>query len=334
VPDNIRLSLVMEKSPVNAVAVLEASRPLATIDELIDRAKDLGRASKSSSTRTAYASDWRDFTGWCTAHALQSLPATPQTVALYVTDLGGRAAVATVCRRLVTISVTHKEGDLDSPTAHKLVREVLSGLKRTRGTAQRKKTALTSDLMKAVLLEVGADSLKAKRDRAILLVGLTGALRRSEIAALDVTDLRFQKEGVVVLIRRSKTDQVGVGAEVAMRANPVAGLCVVRALREWIATAGITEGPLFRTFALNGGGLHDRRIAGQDVARIVRRVTQRAGLEGDFAGHSLRAGFVTSAARQGVAEASIMNVSRHKSVAILRGYVRRANLFEGIPVLS
>jgi len=318
---------------VNAVAVLEALRPLATIDELIDRAKDLGRASKSSSTRTAYASDWRDFTGWCATHGLQSLPATPQTIALYVTDLGGRAAVATVCRRIVAISVTHKERDLDSPTSHKLVREVLAGLKRIRGTAQRKKTALTSDLMKAVLLEVGGESLKAKRDRAILLVGLTGALRRSEIAALDVTDLRFQKEGVVVLLRRSKTDQFGEGRDVAMRSNPVAGLCVVRALREWISAAGITEGPLFRTFALNGGVLQNRHIAGQDVARIVQRVTKRAGLEGDFAGHSLRSGFVTTAARQGATESAMMSVTGHKSQAILRGYIQRANVFEGVPTL-
>jgi hypothetical protein len=131
--------------------------------------------------------------------------------------------------------------------------------------------------------------------------------------------VRFERRGAVVTLRRSKTDQLGAGREVAIPQLQTEALCPVRALRAWLAAAAIVEGPLFRTFSLRGE-LQENRIDGRDVARLVQRLTGRARLEGDFAAHSLRAGFVTSGAERGIAEASLQNVTvtGHRSAAILR----------------
>jgi integrase len=161
--------------------------------------------------------------------------------------------------------------------------------------------------------------------------------RRSEVAALNVEDLRFEQSGLVVTIRRAKTDQSGAGREIGVPFVNDRELCAVRAVRAWLAASHITSGALFRTFAIAGRRrprlLTGNRISGRDVARLVQRVTRRAKLTGDFAAHSLRAGFITTAAStKGVSEVDIQRVSGHHSVAILRGYVRRANVFQGAPL--
>ena len=132
-------------------------------------------------------------------------------------------------------------------------------------------------------------------------------------------------------LRRSKTDQAGAGREVAIPQLRTEALCPVHALRTWLTAAAIVEGPVFRTFSMRGG-LQGHRIDGRDVARLVQRLTGRARLEGDFAAHSLRAGFVTSGAECGIADGSLKNVTGHRSAAMLRGYVRRATLFDEAPL--
>jgi integrase len=146
-----------------------------------------------------------------------------------------------------------------------------------------------------VLALAGGD-LKARRDRAIVPLGFAIAARRSELAALDVADLRFDTRGLVVTIRRSKTDQDGLGAEIGVPYVANEGLCAARAIRAWMDAAAITSGPVFRTFSKTRQ-LQANRIDGADVARLVKRITGLAGIAGDFAGHSLRAGFVTSPPR-------------------------------------
>jgi len=296
------------------------------------RAEDFARNSRSKATRRAYKSDWADFEGWCARHHFDALPASPHTLTLYLSDQADRHKIATIRRRLVAISDAHRQRGLDTPTSHPVVRAVVRGIANVIGSAQSKKAALTDDLLRGALLEAG-DGLKAMRDRAILLLGFAAALRRSEIAALTIEDLRFEREGVVLRIRRSKTDQAGEGEEIGVPSVDVASLCPVRALRAWIDAAGISGGPVFRSFTMRGV-LQARAIAGADVARLVQRVTRKAAIAGDFGAHSLRAGFVTSAARKGVSEVAIQGVTRHRSVAILRGYVRRATVFEGAPLRS
>jgi integrase len=252
---------------------------------------------------------------------------------MYLTDLAGYAKLATIKRRLAAISQIHKERGLESPTAHEIVRRVVRGIGRTIGASQAKKSAVTLDYLRAMLLEIHGDDLKANRDRAILLLGFAAALRRSELAALTVEDLTFCKEGLRIAIRRSKTDQEGAGAEIAVPYVANKSLCAVRALRRWIDGAAITAGPVFRTFSLQKQ-LSDRALDGQDVANLVQKLARNARLEGDFGAHSLRAGFVTVAAQAKVSLDAIARTTRHKSLSVLMGYVRPAQAFDDVALTS
>ncbi len=241
---------------------------------------------------------------------------------------------------MVAISQKHQECGLEPPTAHKLVREVLAGIARTHGSAPKQKSALDAELLEAALGTIDLETLRGQRDRAILLLGFAGAFRRSELAALNVADLTFDRRGVTVVVPRSKTDQAGAGRQIGIPYVKNAGMCAVTALGAWLRAADITDGPVFRTFALPHGRrdrsdrLQEERIDGRDVARILQFAIALAGLDGDFAAHSLRAGFVTSAAQKKIPEVDIMRVTGHRSVAVLRGYVRRATLFDDAPLAT
>jgi len=326
--------------------ILEPQPVLPTLAALIDereveRAKAYGRAAKSIGTRREYARDWADFERYCRSRNLAAFSAEPQTIARYVAALAGVLTIATIRRRIVAISQVHQERGLETPTAHRIVREVLAGIANTHGSAVRQKEALTLELLRATLLTLQRDrnALKATRDRALLLLGFAGAFRRSELAALDVADLRFDRRGLTVTLRRSNTDQGGVGRDVAIPVVNIETLCPVRAMREWLEDADISEGAVFRTFSMprrrgETSHLQPQRIDPKDVARLVQRVARNAHLEGDFAAHSLRAGFVTSAAQKKIPEVDIQRVTGHRSIATLRRYVRRATLFEDAPLTT
>jgi integrase len=305
----------------------------AEIAEAVDRARVFAAAAKSNSTRKAYASDLRDFDAYCERIGASPLPADPAVVATYLATISETKSVATIRRRVVAIAQAHKAADLPNPVADRTVQAILSGISRTKSVVQTRKDALTLDRLEESVKGLD-DGLKGQRDRALLLLTFACALRRSEAAALDVADLKFSRRGLVVTIRRSKTDQEGEGREIGVPIIPNSRLCAATSVRKWLTAARITEGPVFRTF--NGGGkLTANRIDGKDIARLVQRVTKAAGIDGDFAGHSLRAGFITSAAEtKGVSEADIMRISGHRSVAILRGYVGRANVFDDAPLAA
>lgn len=299
--------IALEETAARAIAQLETA----------ERAKTYARNSWANATRRAYESDFRDFERYCAQNDLETLPATPQTVALYLTELAGKRRVSTVRRRVVAIAQRHKLHGYVAPTVDPIVREILKGIERTHGIAPYRKTALTAELLKDVLRRLD-DSLRARRDRAILLLTFAGGFRRSEVAALDVADVRFEKRGAVVTLRRSKTDQVGGGRDVAIPELRTEAFSPVHALRGWLDAAAIVEGPLFRTFSMRGE-LQVNRIDGRDVARLVQRLAGRAHLAGDFAAHSLRAGFVTSKAEHGITEAILQNVTGYRSATILPG---------------
>jgi site-specific recombinase XerD len=169
------------------------------------------------------------------------------------------------------------------------------------------------------------NNLKGLRDRALLLLGFAGAFRRSELVALDVADLQFCDGGLRVTIRKSKTDQEGQGATIAIARGSTA--CPVDAARAWIMATGITEGPLFRPVTRTGK-ISGRRLSARAVAELVKVYARRVGLKAaDYSGHSLRSGFLTSAAARGASIFKMMDVSRHKSIETLRGYVRDAEMF-------
>jgi site-specific recombinase XerD len=308
---------------------IAASADNSLVAQMIDKAREHADAAHAPNTRNGYASDLRSFSAWCFRHSLQSLPATPQTVALYVADIAQTSKPATVRRHLAAIAFTHRETGLESPVAHEVVRRIVRGIARVHGAAQRRKSALTLNDLRAMLLEIRADGPKAARDRAVLLLGFSAALRRSELAELSADDVTFCKEGLRLRIRRSKTDQSGEGAEIAVPLVASRSLCAVRAVREWLEVSGETAGPLFRSFTIRGS-LSERPMGGRDVARLVKTLASKARLEGDFSGHSLRAGFATVAAQAKVSLDSIARTTRHKSLAVLMTYVRPAQAFDDV----
>jgi integrase len=293
-----------------------------------ERAAGYARQAKADNTRRAYAAAWSDFQTWCTDRDLVALPAELVTVGLYLADRAATHKVASLRLRLVAIAEAHRLHGVDLDTRHPAIRDVWAGIRRTHGTAPAQKAAATGDVVRDLVRGlVPAGGARVLRDRALVLVGFAAALRRSELVALDAEDLQFRPEGVVLRLRRSKTDQEGAGADVAIPYGTAENTCPVRALQAWIAAAGISSGAVF--VSINKA---DRptgtRLSDRDVARVVKRLVELAGYDpAAFAGHSLRAGFATTAARAGVPEAAIMAQTRHRSLAVMRGYVRRGGLF-------
>jgi integrase len=323
----------MTHAEVLALKGASVGPPRADLALVVDRARDYAQAAQADNTRRAYRVGWNDFSAYCQDNGFDTLPASPQSIALYVTALARRAKVATIRLYLAAIAERHRETGLESPTAHEVVRRIVRGIARTNGASQTRKSAVTLDHLRAILLEVRGDDLKAKRDRAVVLLGFAAALRRSELAALRVEDLRFEKRGLIVTIRRSKTDQEAKGAEIAVPFVANRSLCAVLAVQAWIGASGINEGTLFRSFSLQRQMLRTP-IGGRDVANLVKRLTSKARLDGDFSGHSLRAGFATSAAAAKASLDAIARTTRHKSLSVLMGYVRPAQAFDDVALTT
>ena len=195
------------------------------------------------------------------------------------------------------------------------------------------KAAATADILAALLMRT-PDTLTGKRDRALLGLGFAGAFRRSELVALDVADLVEDPAGLRVRIRKGKTDQEGRGAEIAIPAGRF--IRPVALVREWLDAAGIVEGPVFRPVSRSGnvrspdpGTGETPRLTTQTVADIMKRYCTAAGLDAStFGAHSLRAGYITTAAERGADLTRIMDQSRHRDPRTVVGYIRRANAFK------
>lgn len=291
------------------------------------QARDYVQAAKAPSTRQSYERDWRHFTFWCQTYSLAALPAEPETVALYLAASAQVLKIATLAKRMAALSQVHQAAGYASPTRDILVRTVLAGIRRTKGTAATaKRPILTEDLRQMVSFLT--DSLAGRRDRALLLLGFAGGFRRSELVGLDLRDLRFTNDGLIIQLRRSKTDQEGQGREVGIPFGSTLATCPVRATRAWLADLepGDTE-PLFRPVNRHGQ-MSKRRVTDRVVALVVKRAARAAGLDSaDLAGHSLRSGLATSAAAAGVPERAIMAQTGHRSLTTLRKYIRSGSLF-------
>lgn len=300
---------------------------LAEVERIGARLADYLAASTSPATVRAYRSDWADFAAWCERYGAAPLPAAPEIVALYLTDLAETHKPATLTRRVSAIAKAHKAAKHESPTQAAVVRDALTGIRREKRTAPDAKAPVTVDDLRAI---VGAElpgGAKGTRDRALLLVGFAGGLRRSELVGIDVEHLEFVGEGVVITLPRSKTDQEGAGRKVAIPFGTHKGTCPVRALQAWIAAAGIASGPVFRPVDRHGQ-IGAERLTGRAVALTVKHYAMALGKDASgYAGHSLRAGFATAAARAGASERSIMQQTGHKSEAMVRRYIRDGNLF-------
>jgi len=303
----------------------------ATLAQTADDAAEFLRAARAAGTRSAYASDWRQFAEWVQSHGLEPLPADPRMIALWIShmarQLGRRPA--TIRRMLATIGTVHRMGNHPNPCQNQIVREEMRGITNALGARPKRAAPILIAHLEAIVAAL-PPGLRGARDKAVLLVGWSGALRRSEIAALA-----FMDQGARVLIQRSKTDQAGEGAYVALFHAARKALCPVQALQDWIRAAALDSGPLFRRLTRHREPtVLGESISGPDVLTILERWTRLAGIQpeqrGDtFSPHSLRAGFITEAARASKAEWQIAKQSRHKSATVLRTYIRIADTFQG-----
>jgi integrase len=289
----------------------------ATVPQTIG---DYVAAATADNTRRAYQVDLRMFLAWGGV-----LPASPESVAAYLVAHAVSLSPVTLSRRLVAIGRAHTTLGHLNPCRTELVKTTLRGIWRVHGRPQRQvQPALREDVLSMLPFMTGT---KGIRDRALILIGFAGALRRSELVALCHDDIAFVKEGLTILIRRSKTDQLGEGRKIAI---PFARshACPVKALKTWLDHAGIDCGPLF-CIVKKGGSIGTTPLSAQSVAAIVKQYARKAGLNAEnYSGHSLRAGLITSAAKAGVSSWKIRQQTGHKSDAMLQRYIRGSQIFE------
>jgi site-specific recombinase XerD len=303
-----------------------AQHQAARLEDIGEKATQYLEQSKAENTLRAYKADWADFAAWCEKYRRSPLPALPDTVAYYLADRSQDLKTSTLQRRLATIAEAHRAAGHESPNKSAQVRLVWAGIRREKGTAQaHKKPTLTKHIRE--MIEHLPDSTLGARDRALILLGYAGAMRRSELVGLDVTDVALGDEGLVVMIRKSKTDQVKEGRKVGIPFGEHEETCPVRAVLDWIEEAEIEEGPLFRSVNKHGHVM-ETRLSDRAVANVVQRSLVAAGRSArGFAAHSLRAGLITQAAMAGVSERAIQDQSGHKSLAVMRRYIRDGSLF-------
>lgn len=290
-----------------------------------ERVKDYARKSLSPNTWKAYEQDIAAFLDWGGA-----IPASPELVASHIADLAGILAVASLNRRLAAINKLHEIGNHPSPTKSEIVRMIMRGIRREHSVQQRQASPLLRDDLIALLNALSGD-VKDIRDGALLMIGFAAVLRRSELVALNINDIEFVDEGMIVYIRKSKTDQEGHGRKISIPSGR-GRICPVRLVRSWLNVLPDSDGPLFRSIR-KGGNVTDKRLSGGAVSVIVKDHVKRIGCDPvKYSGHSLRAGFISSAARMGVPEWKIMKQSGHRSHQMLFRYIRDTKLFEDHPL--
>ena len=274
--------------------------------------------SKAHNTLRAYQADFNDFSNFCNTNGFSSLPTDPKIVALYLTHLSSFSKFSTLKRRLASIKVIHKLKGHYIDTKHPVISENLMGIKRKLGVKQlSKKPILISDL-KLIVQAIIDDKNEYKKiqNKALILIGFAGGFRRSELVSIEREDIDFVDEGVKINIRKSKTDQTGIGMTKAIPYFDNKIYCPVISLNEWINYAKISNGKIFN-------------ISDKSVALIIKKYTLIAGLDNTkYAGHSLRSGFATSTAETGADERSIMAMTGHKTTQMVRRYIQEANLFK------
>lgn len=282
------------------------------------------QASLSENTRRAYCNDIEHFLQWG-----GRIPSSPESVASYLAEHANTLSYATLGRRIVAIGRAHAVKRLPSPVHNDIVKATLQGIRRTTGRAQRRVTPVLLHDVRAMVKKM--TGMRGARDKALLLTGFAGAFRRSELVSICVEDIQFVDEGLVIRLRRGKTDQAGKGRDIAipfMRGK----YCPVKAVIEWLAQSGITSGALFRRVDRYGHVI-ELGLTPQSVALIVKERAGAIGLDArNFSGHSLRAGFVTCAAKGGASTWKICQQTGHQSEAVMQRYIRDSHLFTDNPL--
>lgn len=317
----------------------------AHLEQLADRARGYAEAASSPNTKRAYESDWRQYLSWCRRQGLDHLPPDPQVVGLYITACASGAAtanrkpaaVSSIERRLSALTWHYRQLGTPLDRADRHVSTVLDGIRNTQGRPPIQKEAVLPEDLIAMLETLDRGTLRGLRDRAMLLIGFSGGLRRSEVVGLDVgreqTEdgrgwVEILERGMVVTLR-GKTGW----REVEIGRGSSDNTCPVVALEVWLKLGRVAHGPLFRRVTGQGKTLGIDRLRDQEVARLVKRAAMAAGVRGDlpeaerqgmFAGHSLRAGLASSAE---VDERYVQKQLGHVSAEMTRRYQRRRDRF-------
>ena len=290
-------------------------------------------ASHSGRTLHEYAGHLRRFVEWCDGRGLEPMPANPEAVALYLRQLADEGrTVSTLGVILAAISQAHLAAGFPSPREHAAFKLAWKGLRRRVGAAggatpNRKAPVMALDV--ATMVATQPETLAGLRNRALLALGYAGAFRRSELVALEVSDVeRVEGRGLRVTVRRSKTDQVGEGATKAIPFG-AGEACPVAALSAWLDAAGIVEGPLFRSIT-RWGQVSSEGLTGRTVAQLVKDAAETIGRDPSrVSGHSLRAGFVTHALASGVSPADVVQTTKHRGMGMIMVYDRRRDVWTG-----
>jgi len=275
------------------------------------------KLSKAKNTVRAYKSDFNDFALFCSKHGMQSMPTEPKIVSLYLTHLSKHSRFSTLKRRLASINVTHKYKGHYLDTKHPIIVENLMGIKRQIGVHQKAKKPLLFNDLKQIIKVINNSELndfKKLRDKTLILIGFSGGFRRSELVSITRDDVEFVNEGVKIFVKKSKSDQSGEGMTKAIPSFKYIEYCPVNHLKNWMF-----ENKNNLVFP----------ISDKNVALIIKKHALKAGLDDKkYAGHSLRSGFATTTAELGANERNIMTMTGHKSVDMVRRYIKEADLFK------
>ena len=297
-----------------------AKTPLrAVLDTDTDATARYMAASQSESTKRAYALDIRMFLA-----AGGRIPCDPATVLKYLAQYAEKISVATLERRLIAIHQLHIENGFESPVKDPQVKKLMQGIRRIQGTKQRRVQALVKDdlLAALVMAERQIHAAKVARDRALLLIGFAGAFRRSELVAIRVEHITWLTNGIEIELPRSKTDQLGKSRQVFIPTGSIERRCPIRALEKWLAIARISEGFVLRSVSRHGN-IGGHGLTAHSVALVVKASLERAGVQPEvYSGHSLRAGYVTTATEAGLQPYEIVETTGHKSMTTLAKYIR------------
>ena len=287
-------------------------------NELKEKLNEYGRLGLQGAynTQRAYKADLKNFNEWCETNGQIALPASPETLAGYVAHLADTCKWATINRRLAAISKLHQLQNLETPTQNRVFRTVMEGIKRANGIRQKQAPAFKLNKLKSMLREIDTECNAKLRDKALLLLGFTGAFRRSELVALNIEDLQFTEEGLIVSMKKSKTNQYGDYEEKAIFYSPEAILCPIRTLQFWIQRLEKSADALF-VRVRKGDKITTERLTDKTVNDLVKTYFGT-----EFSAHSLRASFITIAKINGADDSEIMRQSKHKTSAMIQRYTR------------
>lgn len=311
-------------APAAAVTVLP---PPLSPSEVTPLAEAFAQRSRAENTLRGYRTDWARWTTWAAHNGAVALPANPRAVEAWLCEEAATHTPGTLSRRIAALRLAHELAGHPSPIdSH--VRRVLEGIRRTVGRPARRVAPMLLEDLRSAVATLDLDTLDGLRDRAALTIGWAGAFRRSELVALRVDDITWTDDGLRVMVRRSKTDQGGTGQIIGIpHARPEHDdVCPPCCLADWLGLAGIDSGPIFRRL-LTPTKVGPDAIRDKGIAEMIQRVMRRAGIGGEWSGHSLRAGFATQAARSGMDALAMAKQTRHRKLDTLAVYVREGELF-------